>query len=141
MVDNLTAAQRRYCMSRIGTKGTDLEALVGSELRRRGLRFRKNVKTLPGKPDIVFAAAKVAVFIDGDFWHGYRLPIWENKLTKFWREKIRKNRERDRRNFAELRKMGWRVIRLWQHSIKDDLSSCIQKIVSMEKLGGGVHRR
>lgn len=136
MVDNLTTAQRRYCMSRIGTKGTDLETLVGFELRRRGLRFRKNVKTLPGKPDIVFAAAKVAVFIDGDFWHGYHLPTWEKNLTKFWREKIKKNRERDRRNFAELRRMGWRVIRLWQHSIKGDLSSCIERIVSMEKLVG-----
>jgi DNA mismatch endonuclease (patch repair protein) len=133
MADNLTAAQRRYCMSRIGTKGTDLEKLVGSELRRRGLRFRKNVRTLPGKPDIVFADAKIAVFIDGDFWHGYRFPAWENTLTKFWRNKIRKNRERDRRNFAELRRKGWRVIRLWQHSIKADLAFCIEKIVSATK--------
>ncbi|MEK7706832.1 MAG: very short patch repair endonuclease, partial [Verrucomicrobiota bacterium] len=135
MADNLTAAQRRYCMSRVGTKGTDLEKLVGSELRRRGLRFRKNVKALPGKPDIVFTNAKVAVFIDGDFWHGYRFPVWEKTLTRFWRDKIRKNRKRDKRNFSELRKMGWRVIRLWQHNIKRDLSSCVNKIVSMERCG------
>lgn len=134
MADNLTAAQRRYCMSRVGTKGTDLEKLVGSELRRRNLRFYKNVGTLPGKPDIVFSDAKVAVFIDGDFWHGYRFPSWEKKLTKFWREKIRRNRERDRRNFAELRKMGWHVIRLWQHSIKSDLSSSVEKIVLAHRL-------
>lgn len=130
MADNLTAAQRRYCMSRVGTKGTDLEKLVGSELRRRGLKFRKNVRTLPGKPDIVFADAKVAVFIDGDFWHGYRFPTWEKTLTKFWRNKIRRNRERDKQSFAELRRRGWRVVRLWQHSIKGDLASCIEKIVS-----------
>jgi DNA mismatch endonuclease (patch repair protein) len=127
-------------MSRVGTKGTDLEKLVGSELRRRGLRFRKNVRTLPGKPDIIFVDAKVAVFIDGDFWHGYRFPTWEKTLTKFWRNKIRKNRERDRRNFAELRRKGWRVIRLWQHNIKSDPASCIRKIVSIRKLDVQRHR-
>jgi DNA mismatch endonuclease (patch repair protein) len=120
-------------MSRVGTKGTDLEKLVRSELRRQGLRFRKNVRSLPGKPDIVLIDARVAVFIDGDFWHGYRFPTWEKTLAKFWRDKIRKNRERDRRNFAELRNKGWRVIRLWQHSIKGDLASCIRKVVSAKK--------
>lgn len=140
MADNLTAAQRRYCMSRVGTKGTDLEKLVGSELRRRGLRFRKNVGTLPGKPDIVLIDAKVAVFIDGDFWHGYRFPTWEKTLNKFWRDKIRKNRERDRRNFAELRRKGWRVIRLWQHSIRSDLTSCIRKVVSAKRHDARRHR-
>lgn len=140
MADNLTAAQRSYCMSRIGTKGTDLEVLVGSELRKRGLRFRKNVKTLPGKPDIVFMDAKIAVFIDGDFWHGYRFQHWEDKLTKFWREKIRMNRERDRRNFAELRRMGWRVIRLWQHNIKTGLPACVDKVASTAIQRSNRHR-
>ena len=71
MSDNLTPTQRSYCMSRVKGKDTSIERLVRSELHKRGFRFRKHVKTLPGKPDIVFPKAKVAVFVDGDFWHGY----------------------------------------------------------------------
>lgn len=128
MTDNLTNVQRSYCMSRVKGKDTGLEKLVRSELYRRGLRFRKHVKELPGKPDVVFSKAKVAVFIDGDFWHGYRYPLWENKLSDFWKEKIRKTRERDQRNFRKLRYMGWRVIRIWQHEIEQDLGKCIKRI-------------
>lgn len=127
-VDNLTPEQRSYCMSRVKGKDTGLEKLVRTELHRRGLRFRKHVKDLPGKPDIVFTRAKVAVFIDGDFWHGYRLPLWEHKLSDFWREKIGKTRKRDQRNFRKLRRMGWRVIRIWQHEIDRDLEACLEKI-------------
>src|SRR5262249_2990621 len=91
---------------------------------------RKHVSSLPGKPDIVFATQKIAVFIDGDFWHGYRLPLWEHKLSDFWKNKIKKNQQRDHRNFRTLRGMGWRVIRIWQHEIKRDLNACILKIVT-----------
>jgi len=75
---------------------------VRSELHKRGLRFRKHVKDLPGKPDVVFPTVKVAVFIDGDFWHGYKFPSWEHKVSDFWKQKINKNRERDRRNHRKL---------------------------------------
>jgi DNA mismatch endonuclease (patch repair protein) len=129
MPDNLTQGQRRYCMSRIKGKDTDLEVLVRSALHSKGLRFRKHVKTLPGKPDIVFPKTMVVVFIDGDFWHGYRFPAWENKVSDFWKEKISKTRERDQRNFRKLRAMGWQVIRLWQHEIKKDVGKCIEKIL------------
>ena len=128
MPDNLTPEQRSHCMSRIKGKDTGLERKVRSELHKRGFRFRKHVKELPGKPDIVFPKAKVAVFIDGDFWHGYRFPSWKHKVSEFWREKISKTRERDRRNFRKLRTMGWHVIRLWQHEIEKDFESCIQRI-------------
>jgi DNA mismatch endonuclease (patch repair protein) len=87
------------------------------------------VKSLPGSPDIVFAREKVAIFIDGDFWHGWRLPAWEHKLSPFWREKLRANRKRDRRNFQKLRALGWRVIRIWQHQIKRDPEACIRSIM------------
>lgn len=127
--DNLTPEQRSYCMSRVKGKDTGLEKLVRAELHRRGLRFRKHVKELPGKPDVVFSTAKVAVFIDGDFWHGYRFPLWEHKLPDFWKEKIGRTRERDQRNFQKLRRMGWRVIRIWQHEIERDLDGCIDRIV------------
>jgi DNA mismatch endonuclease (patch repair protein) len=115
-------------MSRVKNKDTDIEKLVRSELHRRGYRFRKHVRELPGTPDIVFPKAKVAVFVDGDFWHGYRFPQWEFTMSYFWRTKIRKNRDRDRKNFAKLRKMGWRVIRLWKHQVKRDLDGCVNRI-------------
>jgi len=130
MPDNLTPEQRSYCMSRIKGKDTGLEMRVRSELHRRGFRFRKHVRELPGKPDIVFPKAKVVVFIDGDFWHGFRFPAWEEKLSDFWKAKIRKNRERDRRNFRKLRAMGWMVIRLWQHQLKRDFDGCVAKIMA-----------
>jgi DNA mismatch endonuclease, patch repair protein len=70
----------------------------------------------------------VAVFVDGDFWHGWRLPTWEHKLSPFWRDKLRTNRARDRRNFRRLRSHGWKVIRLWQHQIITNIEDSIARI-------------
>lgn len=128
MPDTLTPSQRSYCMSRVKSKDTSLERLIRSELHSRGYRFKKHVKDLPGKPDVVFQTAKVAVFIDGDFWHGYRFPSWEHKLSNFWKEKIAKNRERDQRNFRRLRRMGWKVIRIWQHEVEKSMDECVNRI-------------
>lgn len=133
MPDNLTPEQRSYCMSRIKGKDTGLETRVRSELHKRGFRFRKHLKELPGKPDVVFTKAKVAVFIDGDFWHGYRFPAWEHKVSDFWKTKISKNRERDAKNHRRLRDMGWTVIRLWQHDLERDFEGSIGEIVSALK--------
>ena len=118
-----------FRMSRVASQNTDIERLVRSKLHRRGYRFRKHAKELPGKPDIVFPKQKLAVFIDGDFWHGWRFPAWEHKVSDFWKKKIGKNRERDSKNFRKLRAMGWRVIRLWQHEIKQDVERGIAKII------------
>ena len=126
----MTPEQRSYCMSRIKGKDTGLEVRVRSALHRKGLRFRKHVKELPGKPDIVFSKARVAVFVDGDFWHGYRFLSWEGKVSDFWKKKISKTRERDARNHRKLRKMGWTVIRLWQHELKNNFDKSIVKIMS-----------
>jgi DNA mismatch endonuclease (patch repair protein) len=115
-------------MSRIKGKDTGLEMRVRSELHKRGLRFRKHVKCLPGKPDIVFSKAKVAVFIDGDFWHGYRFPSWKYKVSDFWRTKINKNRERDIKNHRALRSSGWKVVRIWQHQIRKDMENALDRI-------------
>lgn len=128
-IDTLTPEQRSYCMSRVKGKDTGIEKLVTAEIHRRGLRFKKHVSELPGRPDIVFHRARVAVFIDGDFWHGYRFPMWKDALPDFWKKKIGKNRERDRKNFRKLRNMGWRVIRLWQHQIERDLDICIKRVL------------
>lgn len=130
MPDNLTPEQRSYCMSRIKGKDTGLEVRVRSALHRRGLRFRKHVKELPGRPDIVFNKARVAVFVDGDFWHGYRFPSWEDKVSDFWKKKINKNRERDAANHRRLRQMEWTVIRLWQHEVEEDFDACIDRILA-----------
>jgi len=129
MPDNLTPKQRSYCMSRIKGKDTRPEMKVRSALHKKGLRFRKHVKDLPGKPDIVFPKDKVAVFIDGDFWHGYRFPAWEDKVSDFWKKKITGNRKRDARNHRKLRSKGWKVIRLWQHEVERDFGACIDRIV------------
>lgn len=117
-------------MKRVKLKDGSLEKLMHCELRARGLRFQRHVITLPGRPDIVFRKEKVAVFVDGDFWHGWRLPAWEHKLSSFWRAKLRANRARDQRNFRKLRSLGWRVIRLWQHELKRDLAACVARVGS-----------
>jgi len=129
MADNLTPEQRRRCMSRVRNSDTDLEQAVRSALHTRGLRFRKHVRDLPGSPDVVFPRQRLAVFIDGDFWHGYRFPQWKDTQSEFWQTKIEMNRARDRRNHAKLRRMGWKVIRIWQHDIGKDLEGCVRRIL------------
>ena len=79
--------------------------LVANELRLRRYRFRKNVKTLAGSPDLVFTSDRLAVFIDGNFWHGYRFPR-QHKIQPFWQEKIEANRRRDSRNVCRLKRAG-----------------------------------
>lgn len=72
---------------------------------------------------------RIVVFIEGDFWHGYRYSRWAAALSPFWRAKIQLNRRRDQRNFAALRRLGWRVIRIWQHEIESDLDRCVHKVL------------
>lgn len=131
MADNLSPEQRSHCMSRVRVRDTDIEKLVRSELHRKGLRFRKHCKHLPGKPDIVFPRCKVAIFIDGDFWHGYRFPRWAAEMAPFWKTKIAGNRDRDQRNFRKLREMDWKVLRLWQHEVEQDLQKCVNRILAV----------
>lgn len=115
-------------MSRIRGFNTSLEVVVRRELRRLGLRFTTNVMSLPGRPDILFTASRLVVFVDGDFWHGFRYPAWRSRLSAFWRAKIERNRARDLRNFARLRRGGWRVLRIWEHQVNGDLEACVQRI-------------
>jgi len=125
----MTPEQRSRAMKRVKLKDGPLEKLVQRELRAKGLKFRRHIRELPGKPDIVFPKERVAVFVDGDFWHGWRLPAWEHKLSKFWRDKLRANRARDQRNFRRLRTNGWKVIRIWQHElVRENESRFLQRI-------------
>lgn len=128
MVDNLTPEQRSYTMSRIKSRNTQPELVVRSLAHSRGLRFRIHERSLPGCPDLVFAASRVAVFIDGDFWHGWRFPRWKDKLSPYWESKIAGNRERDKSNFRRLRHNGWMVIRLWEHDVKTNAEECVDRI-------------
>lgn len=126
--DIMSKEKRSELMSRIRGKDTGPEQTIRRELRRRRLHFRTHTSDLPGRPDIVFRGARVAVFVDGDFWHGWRFPLWQHKLSEKWREKIGANRTRDQRNFRRLRRMGWKVIRLWEHQVEADPEACCDKI-------------
>jgi len=130
MADNLTREQRRWTMSRIRRGNTGPELVVRRLLHARGLRFRIHVKELPGCPDVVFVSAKVIVFIDGDFWHGWRFEQWRAKLALYWEGKISRNRERDQCNFRKLRRCGWAVLRVWEHQIERDPERCAERIVA-----------
>ena len=131
MPDQLSKKQRSALMGRVRRKDTDLELAVRSALHRQGLRFRKNVKGLPGSPDIVFPKAKIAVFVDGKFWHGYDFDSWKDRLQPFWRAKIERNIERDAGNVRDLEALGWTVVRVWQHEIKKDLPNVVERIATL----------
>jgi DNA mismatch endonuclease (patch repair protein) len=128
MADNMTPGQRSYTMSRIGSKNTKAEVLLRSLLHRRGLRFRIHVKRLPGTPDIVFTRQRIAVFVDGDFWHGYKFEEWKNKLQPYWSEKITRNRLRDKAHTTALQELGWTVVRIWEHEMKHGPEHCAARI-------------
>lgn len=119
------SAASAYAKTKNKRRDTQHEILLRRELRKMHLRFRKNVERMPGKPDIIFPSAKVAVFFDGDFWHGRNWRSLRGKLQKgvnaaYWSAKIAANIKRDKRNVLLLRKAGWRVIRVWETDIKRD---------------------
>jgi len=128
--DIMSPEKRRALMARIRGEGTGPEKRIIQELIAQKLSFAIHVRALPGRPDVVFTVARLAVFIDGSFWHGWRFPLWEHKLARSWRAKIASNRLRDQRNFRELRRMGWRVIRIWEHQVERNAAACIRRIAA-----------
>jgi len=117
-------------MSKIRSKNTKSEVLVFRELRKRGIYFQKHYKRAAGNPDIALPRKKKAVFIDGDFWHGYQFSKLKKRLPKkYWLAKIERNIKRDRKNRAQLRKEGWEVLRVWEHEVQKDLDGVVIKIV------------
>ena len=129
MPDILTPEQRRRCMSSVRGINTKPELLLRKALWRKGLRYRLK-SDLPGKPDIVLTRYKIAIFVDGCFWHNCpahgSLPE-TNKL--FWENKIARNIERDNKVNVLLEKNGWLVIRIWEHEIKQSLEKVIERIL------------
>jgi len=129
MADIFTKEKRSEIMSRIRSKNTKVEILVFRELRRRGIYFQKHYKRATGSPDIALPRKKKAVFIDGDFWHGYQFYKIKDRLPKkYWLPKIEGNIIRDRKNRASLRRKDWQVLRIWEHEIKKDLDKAMGKI-------------
>lgn len=128
-------------MSSIKSSGTKPEMMLRRALWKKNYRYRVNYKGLRGKPDIVFTKAKIAIFCDGDFWHGHNWAVrnissLEEELSsysEFWRNKILRNIERDIENDKKLTEEGWLVIRVWESTIKKDLDSCVSVIENRYK--------
>jgi len=120
LVDSLTPEQRSAQMSRIRGSNTKLEVLVRKALHARGLRYRLGGAKLPGRPDIVLPKYRTVVFVHGCFWHGHDCPLYRLPKTRpeFWADKIGKNRTRDQRVTSELEAMGWRVLTVWECSLR-----------------------
>ncbi len=105
-------------MSRIRAKDTGIERQVFRHLRQRKIYFQRHYVKAPGKPDIALPSKKIAIFVDGDFWHGYRFNSWKSRVPKvYWQEKIAGNITRDQKNRRKLRRAGWKVLRIWGHEL------------------------
>ena len=121
-------------MALIKSKNTNFEISVFKSLKKKGVRFQTHLKGLPGTPDIVLIKDKKAVFLDSDFWHGWHYPNWRNKkLSPFWTNKIENNIKMDRKNIKNLKKLGWKVLRIWEHQLKKNNDKYIEKIETFLK--------
>jgi DNA mismatch endonuclease (patch repair protein) len=127
--DFMSAETRSRLMSRIKGQNTGPELAMEKLLLGVAIDFERHDRSLPGKPDFVLRKERIAIFVDGDFWHGWRFPLWERKLNEKWRDKISANRARDQRNFAKLRRIGWKVIRIWEHQLESSLDRCLERIL------------
>ena len=139
-MDNRSKEARSRNMSNIPSKNTKPEETVRKYLFAQGLRYRKNVSKLPGKPDIVLPKYKTAVFVNGCFWHGhegckYFVPPKTN--TEFWYAKFKYNQERDERNYQKLRDLGWRILIVWECEIRHgDADKRLEQLIEEIKTVG-----
>ncbi|WP_289227139.1 very short patch repair endonuclease [Parabacteroides goldsteinii] len=122
MADNHTKQMRSYNMSRICNKNTKPEVTVRKFLFSQGFRYRKNVASLPGKPDIVLPKYKTVIFVNGCFWHMHNCGrfVWPSTNTDYWHNKILGNVERDKKNINQLQELGWNTIVVWEFELKKD---------------------
>lgn len=122
-------------MSKIRSKNTKFEKSFITHLKKStSEKFRTHDTHIKGKPDIVFDESKVCVFLDSDFWHGWQYPRWKHLLKNdFWRNKIERNRARDKKTTRFLRRKGWKVIRLWEHQINSNVDKCLKRITTSLK--------
>ena len=134
MTDIMSKETRSRVMARIHGKNTTPERQLWELLRAAGIKFRQHDASLSGKPDFVFESEKVVAFVDGDFWHGWRFPVWKHRMNSKWRSKIAETRRRDRNNAQRLRRAGWNVLRIWEHQFETNRLECVERIV--DALGG-----
>ena len=129
-MDNLKPEQRRLNMQRIKSKDTRAEVILRKALWKKGFRYRKNWAVLPGKPDIAITKHKIAIFCDGEFFHGKDFDTKKKPETnaEYWEEKIKKNIQRDQVVEADLKGMGWTVIRFWSRDIIKEPDSCVKAV-------------
>ncbi len=132
-MDSMTREQRSYVMSRIRSSDTKAEVRLRKALWHRGLRYRKNYRKLPGTPDIALTRKKIAIFVDGDFWHGKGYEDAPGKQIKtnrtYWKSKLSRNIERDKDVNDALLQEGWLVLRFWESDIQRDLEACVEEIL------------
>ena len=133
MVDIMSKEKRSELMSKIRSQDTRIEKLILKEMKKQKMDgFAYQLKMI-GNPDFVFPKQKLAIFCDGDFWHGYRFHLRKSTLGKYWVEKISRNMKRDKKVRSVLKKNGWKVIRFWEHQINDDPANCVDKIQQILK--------
>lgn len=130
MTDIFSRDKRSQIMSKVRNKNTNIELILRKKLWNLGFRYRIHYKII-GTPDIVFPCNKVAIFCDGDFWHGHNYSSEYTKYSKFWRKKISGNIERDKEVNKKLKTQGWTVIRLWKTEILKKPNICIKKITKI----------
>ena len=134
MADVHSPETRSYNMSRIRGKDTKPEETVRKYLFSNGFRYRKNVASLPGKPDIVLPKYKVCIFVNGCFWHGHegcKYFVWPKNNAEFWKRKITSNMARDKHSHALLEQSGWRVLTIWECELKgSNLEPFLEKLVN-----------
>jgi DNA mismatch endonuclease (patch repair protein) len=125
----ITKEQRSYIMSRIRSTNTAIERKVFAYLRKEGIHFQRHYKRALGNPDIALPRKKRAVFIDGDFWHGWKFAETKHRLpAQYWHAKIEGNILRDKARRRLLRKSGWQVLRIWEHQLKENEQTALMRI-------------
>lgn len=134
MADNRSPEVRSWNMSQVKSQDTSIEIKVRSYLFRNGFRFRKNVKKLPGKPDIVLPKYRTIIFIHGCFWHrhaGCKDATTPKTRTEFWQQKFDRNVANDRLHIKQLEEMGWHVIVLWECQINKDIETTMENTITL----------
>lgn len=130
-MDNLTKEHRRKNMQAIKATGTGIEKILARALWAKGFRYRKNVKTLVGKPDFVIKKYNIVIFCDSEFWHGKDWGKTVKRIgtnKKYWHSKIERNIKRDKKVNSQLRKEGWTIVRFWGKNIIKNTEKCIAKV-------------
>jgi DNA mismatch endonuclease (patch repair protein) len=132
MADVLSREQRSYCMSRIRGKDTKPEYIIRKGLFALGFRYRLHQRSLPGCPDLVFPRRRAVIFVHGCLWHKHECPLfrWPKTNAEFWRNKITRNSRNDARNIVKLNAAGWRVLTVWECTLRRKPSSLIKGVTA-----------